>query len=105
MEEKIENTIELPEQLAEYGEVKMDRTSVMKIVGDLFDFRMNVNLISNVLDIPGKKDLKGGGWVGGWFCMNKSQISHTVTNTIVFCLHRTLLGRTRTSRTLQCHQR
>lgn len=59
MEEKIENTIELPEQLAVYGEVKMDRTSVMKIVGDLFDFRMNVNLISNVLDIPGKMELGG----------------------------------------------
>jgi uncharacterized Rmd1/YagE family protein len=54
MEEKIENTITLPQQLAEFGQVKMNRTSVMKIVGDLFDFRMNVNLISNVLDTPGK---------------------------------------------------
>ena len=38
--------------MAKYGEVKVPRDEVMKIVGKLFQLRMNVNLISNVLDAP-----------------------------------------------------
>ncbi|KAJ3174347.1 hypothetical protein HDU88_000315 [Geranomyces variabilis] len=52
MDETIEDTIPLPRAMARYGEVKMRRTDVMKIVGQLFKLRMNVNLISNVLDKP-----------------------------------------------------
>lgn len=38
--------------LAEFGVVKMSRTKIMKIVGHLYKLKMNVNLISNVLDTP-----------------------------------------------------
>lgn len=49
MEETIDGTIPLPRTMATHGEVKMTRTDVMKIVGQLFKLKMNVNLISNVL--------------------------------------------------------
>ena len=52
MEETIEDTIQLPQQMAKYGQINTERTSVLKIVGELFDLRMNVNLVSNVLDTP-----------------------------------------------------
>ncbi|KAI9094847.1 hypothetical protein DFS34DRAFT_582614 [Phlyctochytrium arcticum] len=52
MEETIDGTIPLPHTMAEHGEVRMTRTDVMKIVGQLFKLRMDVNLISNVLDTP-----------------------------------------------------
>ncbi|KAJ3033888.1 hypothetical protein HK097_004698 [Rhizophlyctis rosea] len=52
MEETIEGTIPLPRMMAKYGEVKMQRTDVMKIIGKLYKLRMNVNLVSNVLDTP-----------------------------------------------------
>jgi uncharacterized Rmd1/YagE family protein len=38
--------------MAEYGEVKVPRDQVMKIVGKLFQLRMDVNLVSNVLGTP-----------------------------------------------------
>ncbi|KNC97300.1 uncharacterized protein SPPG_07229 [Spizellomyces punctatus DAOM BR117] len=52
MEETIDGTIPLPRTMAQHGEVRMTRTDIMKIVGQLFKLRMNVNLISNVLDTP-----------------------------------------------------
>ncbi|KAJ3045645.1 hypothetical protein HDV00_007770 [Rhizophlyctis rosea] len=52
MEETIDGAIPLPRMMAKYGEVKMQRTDVMKIVGRLYKLRMNVNLVSNVLDTP-----------------------------------------------------
>ncbi|KAJ3019556.1 hypothetical protein HKX48_001983 [Thoreauomyces humboldtii] len=52
MEVTIDGTIPLPRAMAKHGEVKMTRTDVMKIVGQLFTLKMNVNLISNVLDTP-----------------------------------------------------
>ncbi|KAI8816473.1 uncharacterized protein EV422DRAFT_284997 [Fimicolochytrium jonesii] len=52
MEETIDGTIPLPRAMATHGEVRMTRTDVMKIVGQLFKLKMNVNLISNVLDTP-----------------------------------------------------
>ncbi|KAI8906580.1 hypothetical protein DFJ77DRAFT_477236 [Powellomyces hirtus] len=52
MEETIDGTIPLPRAMAKYGEVRMTRIDVMKIVGQLFKLKMNVNLISNVLDTP-----------------------------------------------------
>ncbi|KAJ3406860.1 hypothetical protein HDV05_005703 [Chytridiales sp. JEL 0842] len=52
MEAEITTTTSLPKMMAKYGEVKMKREDVIKIVGRLFKLRMNVNLISNVLDTP-----------------------------------------------------
>jgi len=52
MESTIENTEYLPRMMALYGEVKMSRSEVTKIVGSLYKLRMNVNLVSNVLDTP-----------------------------------------------------
>lgn len=52
IESTIEGTIYLPQQMAKYGEIKLDRGQVLRLVGELFDLRMNVNLVSNVLDTP-----------------------------------------------------
>ncbi|RKP02632.1 hypothetical protein CXG81DRAFT_10546 [Caulochytrium protostelioides] len=52
MEETIEGTLPLPQMLSKYGEVKMSRNDVMRIIGKLFSLRMEVNLVSNVLDTP-----------------------------------------------------
>lgn len=49
MEETIQGAVPLPKMLAQYGVVKMSRTKIMKIIGNLYKLRMNVNLISNVL--------------------------------------------------------
>ena len=57
MEETIEGTIPLPRMMAKYGEVKMQRTDVMKIIGKLYKLRMNVNLVSNVLGMYRKRIL------------------------------------------------
>ncbi len=52
MEKTIEGAAPLPKMMAKYGKVNMTRTQVMKIVGQLFQLRVDVNLISNVLDTP-----------------------------------------------------
>ncbi|KAJ3271219.1 hypothetical protein HDV01_006952 [Terramyces sp. JEL0728] len=52
MEETIENAVPLPKMMAVYGTVKMNRSKIMKIIGNLYTLKMNVNLISNVLDTP-----------------------------------------------------
>ncbi|KAJ3061185.1 hypothetical protein HDU98_002891 [Podochytrium sp. JEL0797] len=52
MEAEIEETSALPRMMAKYGEVRLTREDVMKIVGRLFRLRMDVNLVSNVLDTP-----------------------------------------------------
>jgi uncharacterized Rmd1/YagE family protein len=52
MEEEIGNTTSLPKMMAKYGEVRFKRHDVLKIVGRLFKLRMNINLVSNVLDTP-----------------------------------------------------
>ncbi|KAJ3199910.1 hypothetical protein HDU82_009325, partial [Entophlyctis luteolus] len=52
MEQEIARTTSLPKMMAKYGEVKLKRDDVMKIVGNLFRLRMDVNLVSNVLDTP-----------------------------------------------------
>jgi len=55
-EELVESTIittqKIPHDLASTGTIKMSRKSITKQVGELFVMRMNVNLISNVLDTP-----------------------------------------------------
>ncbi|RKO91027.1 hypothetical protein BDK51DRAFT_13905, partial [Blyttiomyces helicus] len=52
MEDTIDGATPLPRMMAKFGEVKMNRVDVMKIVGKLFKLRMDVNLVSNVLDTP-----------------------------------------------------
>ncbi|KAI9335964.1 hypothetical protein BDR26DRAFT_865451 [Obelidium mucronatum] len=52
MEQEIAETTTLPKMMAKYGEVKLTRDDVMKVVGRLFRLRMDVNLVSNVLDTP-----------------------------------------------------
>lgn len=42
----------LPRMMAKIGTVKMNRSQIMKIVGKLYKLKVNVNLISNVLDTP-----------------------------------------------------
>jgi uncharacterized Rmd1/YagE family protein len=48
----IENAVPLATLLAKHGEVRLNRDTVMQIVGNLYKLKMNVNLISNVLDTP-----------------------------------------------------
>ncbi|TPX67419.1 hypothetical protein SpCBS45565_g03807 [Spizellomyces sp. 'palustris'] len=52
IEETIESTKHVPQILAETGKIRMSRKSVNKKIGQLFIMRINVNLVSNVLDIP-----------------------------------------------------
>ncbi|OZJ02633.1 hypothetical protein BZG36_04161 [Bifiguratus adelaidae] len=52
MEATIEDTKHIPKQLAQTGRLSMNRTEITKINGHLFKLRMNVNLVSNVLDTP-----------------------------------------------------
>lgn len=52
MEETIEATKGIPEHMAQTGEVGLSREEVVMTMGRLFDLRMAVNLVSNVLDDP-----------------------------------------------------
>jgi uncharacterized Rmd1/YagE family protein len=38
--------------MAKFGFINMERQDILKWIGELFDLRMNVNLVSNVLDTP-----------------------------------------------------
>ncbi|KAG0251725.1 hypothetical protein BG011_007422 [Mortierella polycephala] len=52
----IENTINatkhIPQTMAETGKVPLSRTAITKKMGQLFIMRINVNLVSNILDTP-----------------------------------------------------
>ncbi|KAF9189922.1 hypothetical protein BGZ51_009134 [Haplosporangium sp. Z 767] len=52
----IENTINatkhIPQTMAETGKVPMSRIAITKKIGQLFIMRINVNLVSNILDTP-----------------------------------------------------
>ncbi|KAF9171780.1 hypothetical protein BGX21_006797 [Mortierella sp. AD011] len=52
----IENTINatknIPQTMAETGKVPMSRTAITRKIGQLFIMRINVNLVSNILDTP-----------------------------------------------------
>ncbi|CAG8579506.1 10891_t:CDS:2 [Paraglomus occultum] len=52
MEDTIERTKPIPKMLAENGRLDLDRTTITKFTGEMYKLRMNVNLISNVLDTP-----------------------------------------------------
>ncbi|KAF7728694.1 hypothetical protein EC973_005732 [Apophysomyces ossiformis] len=52
MDKTIEDTKHLPKEMAQTGRLDKNRTEITKINGELFNLRMNVNLVSNVLDTP-----------------------------------------------------
>ncbi|CAO3630318.1 unnamed protein product [Cunninghamella blakesleeana] len=52
MDKTIEDTKHLPKEMAKTGRLGKTRTEITKINGQLFNLRMNVNLVSNVLDTP-----------------------------------------------------
>ncbi|KAG0173581.1 hypothetical protein DFQ28_007535 [Apophysomyces sp. BC1034] len=49
MDKTIEDTKHLPKEMAQTGRLDKNRTEITKINGELFNLRMNVNLVSNVL--------------------------------------------------------
>ncbi|GME84603.1 unnamed protein product [Ambrosiozyma monospora] len=55
-EELVDNTIEdtqdIPQQIAQTGKVEMNREEIMKSIGELFILRININLHGSVLDSP-----------------------------------------------------
>ncbi|CAK7893587.1 sporulation protein Rmd1p [[Candida] anglica] len=55
-EELVDNTIEdtqdIPSQIAHTGKVEMNRDEIMKSIGELFILRININLHGSVLDSP-----------------------------------------------------
>lgn len=55
-EELVDNTIEdtqgIPQQIALMGKVSMKRSEIMKSIGELFILRININLHGSVLDSP-----------------------------------------------------
>ncbi|CAG8756856.1 8883_t:CDS:2, partial [Racocetra persica] len=52
MENTIDRTKHIPKMLAQTGRLDLNRTQVTKLSGEMFKLRMNVNLVSNVLDTP-----------------------------------------------------
>ncbi|SCU85157.1 LANO_0C03488g1_1 [Lachancea nothofagi CBS 11611] len=55
-EELVDNTIEdtqdIPQQIASSGKVSMSKEDIMKSIGELFILRININLHGSVLDSP-----------------------------------------------------
>ena len=45
-------TLSIPKQLAESGALRLRRNEALKLTGRLFKLRRDVNLVSNVLDVP-----------------------------------------------------
>lgn len=45
-------TLSIPRQLAKSGALQLKRNEALKLTGRLFKLRRDVNLVSNVLDIP-----------------------------------------------------
>ncbi|KAK9767631.1 sporulation protein rmd1 [Basidiobolus ranarum] len=48
----IATTKYIPQDIAQSGKVNMSRTAITKKIGQLFIMRINVNLVSNILDTP-----------------------------------------------------
>ncbi|KAF5369077.1 hypothetical protein D9758_003052 [Tetrapyrgos nigripes] len=45
-------TLSIPQQLAKKGALQMKRREALKLTGKLFKLRRDINLVSNVLDVP-----------------------------------------------------
>ncbi|KAJ1970293.1 sporulation protein rmd1 [Dispira parvispora] len=52
VEDTINDTKHIPQLMAETGRVRMSRSAITKKIGQLFIMRINVNLVSNILDTP-----------------------------------------------------
>ncbi|PVU99089.1 hypothetical protein BB559_001018 [Furculomyces boomerangus] len=52
VEVTIDQTKHIPESFAEHGIVNLSRKAIAKKIGKLFIMRVNVNLVSNILDTP-----------------------------------------------------
>ncbi|KAK3337281.1 hypothetical protein B0T19DRAFT_67215 [Cercophora scortea] len=52
MSETMEDAQHVPKRLALTGELNMTRTEIVKILGRLFKSRVDINLSSNILDVP-----------------------------------------------------
>lgn len=52
LSETMQNAQHVPKQLALSGELQMSRTEIVKILGRLFKNRVDINLSSNILDVP-----------------------------------------------------
>lgn len=52
MSETMVNAQHVPKRLALTGELNMTRTEIVKILGRLFKSRVDINLSSNILDVP-----------------------------------------------------
>ena len=52
IEETIDSTKHVPQIMAEEGKIHMSRKAINQKIGQLFIMRINVNLVSNVLDTP-----------------------------------------------------
>ncbi|KAG2213855.1 hypothetical protein INT47_001124 [Mucor saturninus] len=52
IDDTINDTKYIPQVMAESGNIQMSRTAITKKVGQLFIMRINVNLVSNILDTP-----------------------------------------------------
>jgi uncharacterized Rmd1/YagE family protein len=46
------STVSIPRQLASAGVINLKRRDAMRLTGKLFKLRRDVNLVSNVLDVP-----------------------------------------------------
>ncbi|CAO3689511.1 unnamed protein product [Rhizopus stolonifer] len=52
IDDTINDTKYIPQVMAEDGNIQMSRTDITKKIGQLFIMRINVNLVSNILDTP-----------------------------------------------------
>ncbi|CEP15832.1 hypothetical protein [Parasitella parasitica] len=52
IDDTINDTKYIPQVMAESGNIQMSRTAITKKMGQLFIMRINVNLVSNILDTP-----------------------------------------------------
>ncbi|KAI9004304.1 hypothetical protein CLU79DRAFT_782867 [Phycomyces nitens] len=52
IDDTINETKYIPQVMAESGTIQMSRTAITKKIGQLFIMRINVNLVSNILDTP-----------------------------------------------------
>ena len=52
VESTIDSTKDIPRMISATGKVPLPRKRITKYIGKLFEMRMNVNLVSNVLDTP-----------------------------------------------------
>ncbi|KAJ2766342.1 sporulation protein rmd1 [Coemansia nantahalensis] len=52
VDETIEATRHIPQRMVESGTVEMTRKGLIRKIGQLFIMRVNVNLVSNILDTP-----------------------------------------------------